>query len=577
MKEWVVPYVRKHKGLVLFTLILGLLGLGSGAMLLFTSGYLISKSSLQPVNIMIVYVPIVAVRAFSIGQAVFLYLQRLVGHDIVLRILEHMRTKLYRIVEPQALFLRSRFQSGNLLGVLSEDIEHLQDLYLRTIFPSVLALLLYSILIVVFGFFDIVFALMMSLMLGVVVFLIPFLSLIVTRRRHIKIKRHRNQLYALLTDAAFGLMDWKASGRTNEFLRHYERESDSLQEEETKVKRWQHIRDGLLQLTVGLVIVAVMYWSSVQADKGVISATVIAGFVLMIMSTSDSLTSVSHAIEPLPAFEDSISRIQQIEKLDVRSVEHTEEKQNEFETKLQAGIQIDNLSYRYPEGHEQAFEKFSLQIEPKSKTAILGKSGTGKSTLLKLLAGVLKPSEGTIRINGLEANRSLLGTQIAVLNQKPHLFDTSVGNNVRIGRPEASDEEVWSALEQAQIAEYISSLPQGLDTPMREMGGRFSGGERQRIAFARILLQNTPVFIFDEPTIGLDPNTEHALLKTMLKASKEKTVIWVTHHLAHIEKMDNIIFLQDGKIAMQGTHEKLMKTNEKYNYLYTLDKGYAVD
>src|SRR5690625_1355622 len=137
MKDWILPYLEHHKGRISLGIFFGLLGIGSGAMLLFVSGYLISKSSLRPENIMLVYVPIVAVRAFSIGQAVFVYLEKLVNHDIVLRILEKMRTRLYKMVEPQALFLSSRYQTGDLLGVLSDDIEHLQDFYLRTIFPSI--------------------------------------------------------------------------------------------------------------------------------------------------------------------------------------------------------------------------------------------------------------------------------------------------------------------------------------------------------------------------------------------------------------------------------------------------------
>src|SRR5699024_2565935 len=143
---------------MVFALICGILGVGSGAMLLFVSGYLISKSALQPENIMIVYVPIVAVRAFSVGQASFLYVEKLISHDLVLKILEKMRTKLYRVIEPQALFLRSRYKTGDLLGVLSDDIEHLQDLYLRTILPGALSLVIYGIIIAVLGFFNLPFA-----------------------------------------------------------------------------------------------------------------------------------------------------------------------------------------------------------------------------------------------------------------------------------------------------------------------------------------------------------------------------------------------------------------------------------
>src|SRR5690625_185143 len=176
MKEWLHPYLKLYKGKIALSLFFGILGVGSGAMLLFMSGYLISKSALRPENIMIVYVPIVAVRAFSIGRAVFLYVEKLASHDLVLRILAKMRVKLYKIVEPQALFLRSRYQTGDLLGVLSDDIEHLQDLYLRSIIPAVLGLTIYTIMIAVFGIFDITFSIMMALMLGVIVFLVPFIS-----------------------------------------------------------------------------------------------------------------------------------------------------------------------------------------------------------------------------------------------------------------------------------------------------------------------------------------------------------------------------------------------------------------
>lgn len=237
MSNWIKPYIQQNKGRMTLTIFLGLLGVSSGAMLLFISGYLISKSALRPENVMAVYVPIVATRAFSIGQAVFHYLERLVGHDVVLRILEKMRTKLYRIVEPQALFFRSRFQTGDVLGVLSDDIEHLQNLYLRTIFPSILALVVYSIFVIVIGAFDLVFALIAACMLAVIVFLLPFVSLLLMKRHHVALKRGRNRLYQQLTDAVFGLSDWQASGRKDEFINEYVAQNVQLLKTEKRVKR----------------------------------------------------------------------------------------------------------------------------------------------------------------------------------------------------------------------------------------------------------------------------------------------------------------------------------------------------
>src|SRR5690625_5228917 len=173
MREWVLPYLKQYKSRMSLSLVLGILGIGSGAMLLFVSGYLISKSSMRPENIMVVYVPIVSVRAFSIGQAVFPYLEKLVSHDIVLRILSKYRNRLYSILEPQAMFLQSRYQTGDLLTVLSDDIEKLQDFFIKTLLPSFAGLFVYTVFAIVVGIFNVPFMLLILAMFGVIVFLMP--------------------------------------------------------------------------------------------------------------------------------------------------------------------------------------------------------------------------------------------------------------------------------------------------------------------------------------------------------------------------------------------------------------------
>jgi ATP-binding cassette, subfamily C, bacterial CydC len=570
-REWVSPHLKQQKKLMLVTVLLGLIGVACGAMLMFISGYLISKSALRPDNIMLVYVPIVATRAFSIGSAVFIYLERLVGHDVVLRILANMRTKLYRVLEPQALFIRSRFQSGDILGLLSEDIEHLQNLYLRTIFPSILAVFLYSGFIITIGAFDVPFALMMALLLGVIVFFIPFVSLLIIQKQHIQLRQKRNTLYQKLTDTVFGLTDWQASGRTTEFLKSFTTDEEDLLKTERRMKRWHHIRDGFIHLVVGIAMVSMIIWTGEQADVGNITATVIAAFVLMTLSITTTLSPVSDAIERIPSYKDSLKRLTSIEvESEMQSVQEDEYKE---EVAKSATIQFNSVSYRYSEASNWTINDVSLTISAGKKVAILGKSGVGKSTLLKLLTGAVQPVKGEILLNDEQANLDHLSTHLSVLNQKPHLFDMTVGENIRIGREEADEEAVWKALDQAQITSLIKSLPNGLETPMHEMGKRFSGGERQRIAFARVLIQDTPIIVLDEPTIGLDPKTEHELLQTMFSAAEDKTIIWVTHHLAGIEKMDEVIFLEDGRITMQGSHKELLQTNAKYRQLYEMDKG----
>lgn len=573
MSNWIKPHIQQNKGRMTLTIFLGLLGVSSGAMLLFISGYLISKSALRPENVMAVYVPIVATRAFSIGQAVFHYLERLVGHDVVLRILEKMRTKLYRIVEPQALFLRSRFQTGDVLGVLSDDIEHLQNLYLRTIFPSILALVVYSIFVIVIGAFDLVFALIAACMLAVIVFLLPFVSLLLMKRHHVALKRGRNRLYQQLTDAVFGLSDWQASGRKDEFINAYVEQNVQLLKTEKRVKGWYHIRDSIIHLIVGIVVISMIMWTGNQAASEQIAPTVIAAFVLMTLSVTNALIPISDAIDRIPSYVESAHRLKSVESDSILQDGNELPRDKDYVALKHIDIELSNVSYNYPDSNEPILKDVSLQIKAGKKIAILGRSGTGKSTLLKLLTGALRPVSGQVILNGEQAHTDFLSKYISVLNQKPHLFDTTIGNNVRIGKPEANDEEIWKALEKAQLAPHIASLPDGLQTKMHEMGKRFSGGERQRVTFARTLMQEASIIVLDEPTIGLDPKTELALIETMFSATEEKTVIWVTHHLVGIEHVDEVIFLDSGQIAMQGSHEQLLKENEKYRRLYELDKG----
>lgn len=204
MKTWILPYIKLYKGRMSLNILFAMLGIASGAMLLFVSGYLISKTALQPENILLVYVPIVAVRMFSITQAVFPYLEKLVGHNVVLRILAYYRSKLYDIIEPQALMLRSRYQTGDLLSVVADDIEKLQDFYIRTLFPAVTSVIIYGVIVIVFGAFDFIFMLLMMAMLGIIVFLIPLLSYRIMKRQHTIIKQERRTLYQYITDALFG-------------------------------------------------------------------------------------------------------------------------------------------------------------------------------------------------------------------------------------------------------------------------------------------------------------------------------------------------------------------------------------
>ncbi len=221
-EKWITPYLQQYRRLVFLAILLGSLTILFGGALMFSSGYLITKAATQPESILMVYVPIVGVRTFGIGRAVLSYTERLIGHSIVLKILSKMRVRLYKIVEPQALFLRSRFRTGDILGILADDIEHLQDFYLKTLFPAFISLVIYTVILIWAGVFSIPYAILLAVLIGLLVFVGPILSLLFIQTKNEKIKKGRNQLYQQFTDAVFGISDWIFSGRYSGFIERYE-------------------------------------------------------------------------------------------------------------------------------------------------------------------------------------------------------------------------------------------------------------------------------------------------------------------------------------------------------------------
>lgn len=570
--SWVKPYLQQNKKWLLLVLILGVATFFSAAALMFTSGYLISKSATRPENILLVYVPIVLVRTFGISRPVFKYLERMASHHVVLRILSKMRVRLYQCLESQALTVQSTFATGDLLGVLADDLEHLQNLYLRTIFPSIIAVILYIISVIALGFFSIPFALCMALFLFVLVVLLPLVSLLINRKRQAQMKQVRNNLYQTLTDAVMGISDWKISGRQADFLTSYEaqeKQQDALEQKMDTFNRWRNL---FFQLIVSCMTIIMIWFASTSVEVGMFAPIWIAAFVLVVFPITEAFAPISEAISHLPSYENSLQRLHTIEA--TSKAETVADQEYVQQVRLQSSLKIEMNEVTFSYEKDLILQAISLHFQPGEKVAILGKSGAGKSTIAKLLLGSLMPDSGTVTIQDVSVTnlQSEMASFISVLQQKPHLFDTTVMNNIRLGHTQATDEEVMEAAKQVQMHDYISSLPDGYQTRMHELGERFSGGERQRIALARILLQQTPIVILDEPTVGLDAITERDLLETIFHSLQGKTVIWITHHLVGVEQMDRVLFIEDGKIKMEGTHEELLQTNDRYAHLYRLDR-----
>ncbi len=506
---------------------------------MFTSGFLISKSATRPENILLVYVPIVAVRTFGIARSVSRYAERLTGHHIILKIVSDMRVRLYNMLEPASLMLSSRFRTGDMLGILAEDIEHLQDAFLKTIFPAVSAFFAVCGLRYRTRLFSWPFAAFAAIYLFILVVLFPVVSLLVTRAKNMRLKSGRNTLYSRLTDAVLGVSDWMFSGRQAAFISSYEEKEKAWFDLESKRQRFTRWRDLAAQCLVGGFILIMLFWTAGQYADGGIANTMIAAFVLVVFPLTDAFLPLSDALTEVPSYQDSIKRMSQAApEPRSREVKQTDEKLDVSDVTLT----FDNVTFSYDQ-HSHVLGRFP-SLSAKVKNGALGRSGSGKSTSLALIEGALVPDSGKVMLNGLEtaAVQEQISSAVAVLNQKPHLFNTSIMNNIRLGNGKASDEDVKRAARQVKPHDYIESLPDGYETSVQETGIRFSGGEQRRIALARILLQDTPVIILDEPTVGLDAVTERELLDTIFDVFKEKTILWITHHLAGVETADKIVF-----------------------------------
>ncbi|ALC80294.1 MULTISPECIES: thiol reductant ABC exporter subunit CydC [Bacillus] len=571
-RDWIVPYVKQYKYRMLSILLLSMLTVGSAGALMFTSGYLISKASLQPETILLVYVPIVLVRAFGLGRSVFRYSERLVSHDFILRVLAKMRTRLYHLVEPK-VGASLRYKTGEILGVLAEDIEGLQDLFLRTVLPTASTLLLYILTVIGLGFFSIPFALLMAMYLFLLVVAMPLFSLFHMKAVHQAYKKQKNDVYQYVTDGFLGISDWLMSGQKKNFFDRYYQMEQRLDQMGRRTKTWTYYREFVGQLVIAAMIVSMICFAASLVSNDQLAGVFIAAFVLVVFPLSEALLPVSNAVEKYPRYEESLNRVTQLENECAESVSGVNKQEAYTASLSDITINMNGLHFSYEGDTMEALKDVTFSAKQGKKIAIIGKSGAGKSTLLKLLQGVLSPTNGTVSINGFEASAITNDTPklISVLNQNPYLFYTSVANNLLLANEHASEEEIIEVMKKVKLHDYIRSLPDGYNTSVHETGQRFSGGERQRIALARVLLQDTPVVMLDEPTVGLDPITEHDLLSTIFRTLEGKTLIWVTHHLVGMENMDEIVFFEEGRIKMRGSHQELLHESEHYRKLYELD------
>jgi ATP-binding cassette subfamily C protein CydC len=558
------PYWR---WMVLSTL-LSFLTIGSSIGLLMTSAYIIAKAALHP-SIAELQVAIVGVRFFGIMRGIFRYLERLVAHESAFRLLTNLRRYFYEKLEPLAPARLQHYRSSDIFTRIIQDIQSLENFFIRVLAPPLSALLISALMWVLLGAFNPALPLAIlgfQLLAGLGV---PLLSYRLSRRHGGQVIRIRAELNALIQDGVQGMADLLALGQMESHQKRIEQANDQLERTQQKLARIRASHEALIGLLMmGAVI------SALNICIPLMGHARLDGVYLTVISLGVMASFEAYFATPdvLYFWESNKAAAQRVfEIIDARPEVHDPSLPARLPEAFD--IQFRKLTFSYPSALYPALDDVSIDIPRRSKIAIVGHSGAGKSTLLHLLLRFREYSQGSILINGVELNQfdpSDVRARFALVSQRSHLFKASIRENLLLAADHADNRRLLGALEAAQLSSTIHGLKKGWDTQIGPH--HLSGGESQRLVIAQAILKNAPTLILDEPTANLDVATERQIMKQLLTISEGKTLLLITHRLIYMDQMDKIYVLHEGRVAESGTHRELLSGAGLYKKMWSLQQ-----
>lgn len=559
----------KYKNWILLGGLLGSLTIGSGIALMMTSAYIIAMAALQP-SIAELQVAIVGVRFFGISRGVFRYLERLVTHEVTFRLLAAIRVWFYKAIMPLVPVSRIKYHSADLLARLVSDIEELKNIYIRSLAPPFVSMVVIIMLWFLYSAFDPVLA---TVLTGALLFTgtaVPYLIYRLSRKLGTKIIHLRSELQVLTVDLVQGFPDIVANGTEDEFIGNINSKSRELNRAEQKLSGLEAVYDNLVILLSNITVIIITVCSFPLIAQTVIDPV---QFMMIIIGTLASFESVMNLPQAAQFFESGRRAAVRIMEI-VNLGEVAAEKQNGGKPEITGEIKIDGLSFKYPGENVEAIKNLDLIINAGEKIAIVGANGSGKSTLVKLLLGLYTNYSGTIEYNSeniQKINLDYLRSRLAVFMQTDHVFNETLRDNLIISNPKAADDRLLEALSKVNADEFVNSQNIGLQTILGNFGAAVSGGERQRILMARAFLRDhCPILILDEPASNLDEENITDLYHRLKTGKPKQTLILITHKLQNLQWTDRILVLEQGRLIEQGRYEELMAGNSYFSQLYAL-------
>ncbi|MEU3603908.1 thiol reductant ABC exporter subunit CydD [Streptomyces sp. NPDC035033] len=544
------------KGRMGLALLLGSLALGSAVGLMAVSGWLISRASEQP-PVLHLMVAVTATRAFGIGRAVFRYAERLVSHDAVLRILAELRVSVYRRLERIAPAGLRRTRRGDLLSRLVQDVDALQDYWLRWLLPAGAAL--------VVGLGSVGFTAWLLpeagavLAAGLIVagVLVPPLGAALARRAERRLAPARGALATAVADPLRGCAELTVAGALRERLDRAKAADRVLTGIASRQSAAAALGAGLSAVVCGLTVVAAALVGVQAVRDGRLDGVALAVVVLTPLAAFEAVTGLPLAVQYRQRVKHSAERV--FEVLDA-PVPVREPAVPAAPPASPFPLELAGIGARYAGQDRPALDGFALTLEAGRRVAVVGASGSGKTTLAQVLLRFLDVEAGTYRLGGVpawELDGDDVRRSVGLCAQDAHLFDSSVRENLRLARPDADDERLREALRRARLLDWVDGLPDGLDTLVGEHGSKLSGGQRQRLALARALLADFPVLVLDEPAEHLDLATADALTDDLLRATEGRTTVLITHRLRGLDAVDEVVVLDGGRTVQRGPYAEL--------------------
>ncbi|MFF8003614.1 thiol reductant ABC exporter subunit CydD [Streptomyces sp. NPDC007917] len=557
---WVRTSARAWRGRFALALLLATLALGSAVGLMAVSGWLISRASQQP-PVLYLMVAVTATRAFGIGRAVFRYAERLVSHDAVLRVLAELRVAVYRRLERLAPVGLKDARRGDLLSRLVADVDALQDYFLRWLLPVGAALAVGVASVGVTGLLLPEAGAVLAAGLLVAGIVAPLVSGALARHAERRLAPARGALSAQVVDLLTGTAELTVAGALPRRLDEVRRADGRLTGIARRAAAATGVGAGLSALVCGLTVAASAFVGVRAVADGRLDGVWLAVVVLMPLAAFEAVAGLPLAVQHRQRVRRAARRVYDVVD------EAPEQGPAPAATEAPQGtypLVLSGISARYPGRSEPALDGFDLELRPGRRVAVVGPSGSGKTTLAHVLLRFLDPRSGTYTLAGRDTaamDPDAVRRSVGLCAQDAHIFDSSLRENLRLARTDASDGELREALAAARLLEWVDGLPDGLDTLVGESGARLSGGQRQRLALARALLADFPVLVLDEPAEHLDLPTADALTADLLSATRGRTTVLITHRLAGLEAVDEVIALDAGRAVQRGAYTQLAEAD----------------